>query len=95
MSDVNESFEDINKALAGIVGITIEFKRDDDGGFNVTFSTDDESAIDEMSKDELFRYRDALEEKIDELDTEEPDDETPEHEEWGYCTRSWRINWMM
>lgn len=82
MSDSSDIFEEIKKAIEEKVGITIDIKRDDDDGLKVTFSTDDRPAIDEMSKDELLKYREILEEKIDDLDANEPDDDTPEHEEW-------------
>ena len=68
MSSNNDIFEEIKKAIEEKVGITIDITRDED--------------IDEMRKDELLKYREVLEEKIDELDAEEPDEDTPEHEEW-------------
>ena len=76
MSSNNDIFEEIKKA------ITIDITRDEDDGFKVTISKDEGPDIDEMSKDELLKYREVLEEKIDELDAEEPDEDTPEHEEW-------------
>lgn len=82
MSDSNDIFEEIKKAIEEKVGITIDIKRDDDVGFSVNFSTDEGPDIDEMSKEELLKYREVLEEKIDELDAKEPDDDTSEHEEW-------------
>lgn len=82
MSDSNDIFEEIKKAIEEKVGITIEIKRDDDDGLKVTLSTDDRPAIEEMSKDELLKYQEVLEEKIDDLDANEPDDDTPVHEEW-------------
>lgn len=82
MSDNSDIFEEIKKAVEEKAGITIEIKRDEDNGIKVTFSTEDEPAIDEMSKEELLKYRAVLEDKMEDLDVEEPDDETPEHEAW-------------
>lgn len=82
MSDNSDIFEEIKKAVEEKAGITIEIKRDEDNGVKVTFSTEDGPAIDEMSKEELLKYRAVLEGQMDDLDDEEPDDETPEHEEW-------------
>ena len=82
MSSNNDIFEEIKKAIEEKVGITIDITRDEDDGFKVTISKDEGPDIDEMNKDELLKYREVLEEKIDELDAEEPDEDTPEHEEW-------------
>ncbi len=82
MSSNNDIFEEIKKAIEEKVGITIDITLDEDDGFKVTISKDEGPDIDEMSKDELLKYREVLEEKIDELDAEEPDEDTPEHEEW-------------
>ena len=82
MSSNNDIFEEIKKAIEEKVGITIDITRDEDDGFKVTISKDEGPDIDEMSKDESLKYREVLEEKIDELDAEEPDEDTPEHEEW-------------
>lgn len=82
MNDSNDIFEEIKKAIEEKVGLTIEIKRDDNEGLKVTLSSDDRPAVDEMSKEELLKYREILEEKIDDLDADEPDDDTPEHEKW-------------
>lgn len=82
MGDSNDIFEEIKQAIEEKVGITIEIKRDDDEGLKVTLSSDDRPAVDEMSKEELLKYREILEEKIDDLDADEPGDDTPEHEKW-------------
>lgn len=82
MGDNNKIFEEIKKAVEEKAGVTIEIKRDKDNGLEVSFSLENEPDIDEMSKEELLKYRAALEEKLEDLDAEEPDDETPEHEEW-------------
>lgn len=82
MGDDNNIFEEIKKAVEEKAGITIEIKRGEDNGLEVTFSTEVEPDIDEMSKEDLLKYRAVLKEKIDDLDGEEPEDDTPEHEEW-------------
>lgn len=82
MTDTNDIFEEIKKAVAGKAGITIEIERNCDNGLQIAFSTDDRSAIDEMSKEELLQYRSVLEEKIADLDAEEPVEGSPELEEW-------------
>lgn len=83
MGDNTDIFEEIRKAVEEKAGVTIEFKRDDEEGLKVTISPDDGPVIDEMSKEELLQYRAVLVDKLDELDDEEPDDDTPEYEEWG------------
>ena len=82
MSDNRDLFEEIRKAVEEKAGITIEIKRDGKKGLEVTFSQEDGPAIDEMSKSELLQYRAVVEEKLEELEDEEPGDDTPEHEEW-------------
>ena len=82
MREDDDIFEEIRRAVEEKAGITIEIKRDGKKGLEVTISQDDGPAIDEMSKTELIQYRAVVEEKLEELEDEEPGDDTPEHEEW-------------